>query len=94
MLPTVPNVIGRCQVDGMALATGVAAEQTRSERLAVARHLPGQDSRKPQFRRHPTAQADSRQERSSAFGTKRSQVQILSPRRRSEALSLLGEGLF
>jgi hypothetical protein len=60
MLPTVPNVIGRCQVDGMALATGVAAEQTRSERLAVARHLPRQDSRKPQFRRHLTTQADSR----------------------------------
>jgi hypothetical protein len=38
MLPTGPNVIGRCQVDGMALATGVAAEQTWSERLAVARH--------------------------------------------------------
>jgi len=38
MLSAGPGVIGRCQVDGMALATGVAAEHTRSERLAVARH--------------------------------------------------------
>ena len=69
--PPVPNVIGHCQVDGMALATGATAEQTRSERLAVARHLPRQDNRKPQFSRYPTTQADSKQERSSAFGTKK-----------------------
>ena len=42
MLPTVPNVIGRCQVDGMALTTRRGGGANRTERPAVARH-PSQD---------------------------------------------------
>ena len=75
------RAVGLRQVDGMPREPGSGlAEQTRSEPPASGHHAPRRTSRNTQANRYATAPGVSSREPVSAFGTKRSQVQILSPR--------------
>jgi hypothetical protein len=80
-LPPSRRTAGLRQVDGMPREPGCGlAEQTRSEPPASACHATRRTSRNAQVNRHATTPDVSRRQSASAFGTKRSQVQILSPR--------------
>ena len=86
-LPAVPSRAAPGPPRGRALSRGCharprcgLAEQTRSEPPASRRHAPRRTSRNTQVNRYTAAPGVSSREPASAFGTKRSQVQILSPR--------------
>ena len=80
-LPPRCGPVGLRQVDGMApRQTPVGTERIRSEPPSSPHHHPAPGDTNAQLRRHGTAPGDRTRAANSAFGTKRSQVQILSPR--------------
>ena len=88
------RAVGRCQADGMTheLQRGLA-EQTRSERPTSARHVPARIGRNVQARPHEAIQDGTGRAEVSTFGTKRSQVQILSPRPQKQQVWEVGTQL-